>query len=57
VPDLSFLIKKRVIGNACNTYGKKRGEKGFCWGNLRDGNHLENVGVGGRIILKWIFRK
>ena len=27
MPDLSFLIKKRVIGDACNTYGKKRGEK------------------------------
>jgi hypothetical protein len=31
-----------------------RGEvlTGFWWGNMREGNHLEDPGVGGRIILK-----
>jgi len=39
--------------------GERRGEvyKGFCWGNLRAGDHLEDQGVDGRIILRWIFRK
>jgi len=27
------------------------------WGNLRDRDHLEDRGVGGRIILRWIFKK
>jgi len=29
----------------------------FWWGNLRDRDHLEDSGVVGRIILKWIFKK
>jgi hypothetical protein len=28
-----------------------------CWGNLREGDHLEESGVGDRIILKWILEK
>jgi hypothetical protein len=31
--------------------------KGFLWGNLRARDHLEVLGVDGRIILKWIFKK
>jgi hypothetical protein len=29
---------------------------GFGWGNLRESDHLEEPGIGRRIILKWIFR-
>jgi hypothetical protein len=29
---------------------------GFRWGDLREGDHLEDSGVGG-IILKWTFKK
>jgi hypothetical protein len=29
----------------------------FCCVNLREGDHLEDPGVDGRIILKWILEK
>jgi len=29
---------------------------GFWWGNLRERNHLEDLGAGKRIILKCIFK-
>jgi hypothetical protein len=36
-----------------------RGEActGFCWGNLEERDHLEEPGLDGWIILRWIFRK
>ena len=38
---------------------ERRGDTyaGFCCGNLRDRDHLEDPGLDGRIILRWIFRK
>ena len=30
---------------------------GFWWGNLKERFHMEDFGVYGRIILRWIFRK
>ena len=50
------LIKSRR--KRCSTYGG-RGEAytGFWWGNLRERDHLEDPGLDGRIILRWIFMK
>ena len=31
--------------------------RGFWWGNVREGDHLEDPGVDGRIILRWILKK
>ena len=30
---------------------------GFCWGNLRETDHLEDPGIDGRIILKRVSKK
>jgi len=29
----------------------------FWWGKVRERDHLEDQGIDGRIILRWIFRK
>jgi len=36
-----------------------RGEEctGFWWETLKEGDHLGDPGLDGRIILRWIFRK
>jgi hypothetical protein len=38
-------------------WGKGEVHIGFWWENLREGDHLEDFGVGRRVILKWIFKK
>jgi hypothetical protein len=46
------------MGGACSTYGgKERCMQGLWWENLRERDHLEDPGIDGRIVLKWIFRK
>ena len=50
-------IEKNEMGEACSTYGEVELYVG-CWcGNLRARDHLEDLGVDGKIILRWIFRK
>jgi hypothetical protein len=36
--------------------GDRRGTYRVYWGDLREGYHSENLGVHGRIIIKWILK-
>jgi hypothetical protein len=51
-------IEKKEVGRACSAYGgEDRRIQGFDGGNLRLRDHMEDPGLDGRIILRWIFRK
>jgi len=58
-PEIIRMVKSRRIRWTEFIARKGRGEvhTGFWWENLRDGDHLEDTGVDGSIILKWIFEK
>jgi len=38
-------------------YGREQVPSGFWWGNRKVRDHLEDLGVDGRIILTWNFKK
>jgi len=45
------------MGGACSEYGGEERRMQGRWGNLRERNHLENPGVDGPKIIRWVFRK
>jgi hypothetical protein len=50
-------MKKTEMGRALISRGKRGGAYRVVWRNLREGGQLEDPGVDGRIILKWICEK
>jgi hypothetical protein len=37
--------------------GRGEAHTGLWWGDLREGDHLEDPGIDERIIMNWIFKK
>jgi hypothetical protein len=58
-PNIFQVIKSRRMRWVRHVARMGRGDvhTGFCWGNLRERDHLEDPGLEGRIILRWTFRK
>jgi len=54
---LGDQIEKNEMGGECRTYGEREVHTRFRWGKLRERDHLEDLEVDGRIILRWNFRK
>jgi hypothetical protein len=45
------------MGRTCGTYGERKGAYRALVGKPEEGDHFEDPGVDGRIILKWIFER
>ena len=58
-PNIVRMIKLRRIRWEGHVARMGRGEEytGLWWGKLRERDHLEDPGIDGRIILRWILRK
>jgi hypothetical protein len=56
-PNIIRVIKSRRMRWAGHVARRgKEAHTGFWWEDLREGDHLRDPGVDGRIILKWIFK-
>jgi hypothetical protein len=58
-PNIIRVIKSRRMRRAGHVarMGKTEVHTGFWLGDLKEGDHLGDLGVDGRIPLKWIFKK
>jgi hypothetical protein len=60
LPSINILSRRAVsfygYSLMYHVWRKKGVHTGFWWGDLREGDHLGDPSVDGRIILKWIFK-
>jgi hypothetical protein len=59
-PNIIRVTKSRRMrwtGHVARMGGRREVHTEFWWEDLTEGDHLEDPGVDGRFILKWIFKK
>ena len=58
-PNIIRVIKRRIIGltGHVTRMGREEVHEGCWWGNMRESDHLEELGGNGRMILKRISKK
>ena len=58
-PNIFRVVKSRRMRWAGHVARMGTGEvyTGFLWGNVRERDHLGDLGVCGKMILRWVFRK
>ena len=54
---MPFVYIYIYIHTYIHVWGRVEMCTGFWWGNLRERDHLEDPGIDGRIILRWVFMK
>ena len=58
-PNITWVVKIRRLRQAGHVarMGERRCTYRVWWGDMREGDHLEDPGTSGRITLTWIFQK
>jgi hypothetical protein len=59
-PDIVRVIKSRIMrwaGHVARTEDRRGAYMVSLWGYLRGRDHLEDLGLDGKIILNWLYKK